>query len=768
MGILPSGRAVASAVLVALAATACSTPPSPRVPALGPTPNVVLLTVDTLRADRIGAWGYRETDTPQMDRLAAEGTRFANAISTVPFTLPAHSAIMTGTYPPWHGVRENVGYSLGDEAVTLAETFRDQGYATAGFVSAFPLDSRWGIAQGFDHYLDDFDVTGGERTNMGAVQRPGAETIAAVLGWLDERPDAPFFVWVHLFEPHDPYTPPEPYRSRYAGRPYDGEVAYTDFLVGELRGGLEERGLLDSAVMVLTGDHGEGLGDHGEAFHGYFIYDSTVHVPLIVRLPGEAGGRVVDAAVSHVDLAPTLLELAGVTTTAPLHGRSLVPLLAGTESDADAAARAVYSESYYPLLHYGWAPLRSLRDAHFKYIDAPTAELFEVTADPGETRNLARERAATGFQMAEALRDLAASIEFEGEREQVSPDLDEATLSQLRALGYLAGRGEVDLDEEMERPDPKDKIELHQLIMAAQSDVGMGDDAAAEAKLRAVLARDAAILDANQLLASVLAERQQHQEALGYYQAALASDPEHQASLFGLASSYRALGQRDEALVGFRRLLELAPTDSKTVIAAAELLVQANDLVGAQRVVEAAVAAERVPPILYNQLGELLVLQGDQRGGEAQFRLAIDRNPELAQPRFNLGVMYEERGDLAGAMRMYREAIEHAPGHYQSLFNLGRLEGATGNVQAQQEHYEAAIAANPDFARGYFFLAKLLMDRGSDLRRAEELTRQGIERDPELASGPLGYYLLADLLNRQGRRLEAQQAAQRGREIEGR
>lgn len=728
-------------------------------------PDLVLITIDTLRADRLGAWGYERTQTPNIDRLALEGTRFASAASTVPFTLPAHSAIMTGTYPPWHGVRENVGYALGDEAVTLAEMLHEQGYAAGGFVSAFPLDSRWGIAQGFDHYLDDFEVADGKRTNMGAVQRPGTETIAAALDWLDERDDdTPVFLWVHLFEPHDPYEPPEPYRSRNPGRPYDGEVAYTDALVGELRAGLEQRGVFDDAVVVLTGDHGEGLGDHGEAFHGFFIYDSTVHVPLIVRLPGEGGGRVVDRAVSHVDLAPTLLQLAGAPIPEQIQGRSLLPMIAGEEVEP----RAVYSESYYPLLHYGWAPLRALRDDRFKYIEAPEPELYDLGTDPREQRNLARERAATGFDMSESLRELVAAVEFEGEREQVSPDLDEATLSQLRALGYVAGRGEVDVDDEIVRADPKDKIQLHQQIMAAQSDVGQGDGAAAESKLRAVLAVDPEILDANQLLAGVLAERGDDVDALAYWQAALSIDPEHQASLFGLASSYRALGRRDEALVGFRRLLQLAPTDSKTVIATAELLVEARDLAGAQRVVETAVAAERVPPILYNQLGELRVLQGDAAGGEASFRLAIEKNAELAQPRFNLGVLYEERGDLQGAMRMYREAIEHAPSHFQSLFNLGRLEGVVGDFDSQQRHFEAAIEANPDFARGYFFLAKTLMDRGGDLQRAEQLARQGIERDAELAAGPLGYYVLADILNRQGRRLEAQQAAQRGREIEGR
>ena len=275
--------------------------------------NVVLVTIDTLRADRLSSYGSKQVSTPHMDRLAREGVRFSNAATTVPFTLPAHSSIMTGAYPPFHGVRENVGYSLDDSLPTLAEELSAGGWATAGFVSAFVLDSRWGIGRGFDHYRDDFQLDPNEPSvNVGQVQHEGTDTIEKAHAWLDQPRDAPFFLWVHLFEPHDPYTPPEPYRSRYPDRTYDAEVAYTDSLVGLLREGLESRGVLDDSVFVLTSDHGEGLGQHGEGFHGYFIYDSTVRVPLILRLPfGELAGQVVDEAVSHVDILPTVLSIAG-------------------------------------------------------------------------------------------------------------------------------------------------------------------------------------------------------------------------------------------------------------------------------------------------------------------------------------------------------------------------------------------------------------------------------------------------------------------------
>lgn len=738
----------------------------------GRKPNVLLVSIDTLRADRIGSYGS-DVRTPHLDRLAAEGVRFDNVATTVPFTLPAHSSMMTGTYPPFHGVRENVGYALGADPPTMAETLAAAGYDTAGFVSAFVLDSRWGIARGFDHYHDEFDLSEMESANLGSVQRPGEETIGHAIDWLDSRPagtDAPFFAWVHLFEPHDPYEPPEPYRSEYPGRPYDGEVAYTDSLLGDLLRALRQRGLDDSTVVVVTADHGEGLGDHGETYHGYFVYDSTVRVPLLVRAPGGAAGRVVVEATSHVDLFPTVADLAGVETPGRVQGRSLRPWIEdGGEEPAPEEERAVYSESYYPLLHYGWAPLRALRNARYKYIHAPREELYDLPEDPTEQHDVADQRAATLVELADRLEQLTATIDFDGERQSATAELDDTTLRQLRALGYVAGRGGVDVDDadDEERADPKDKIEVHRSIMAAQTEIGTGALEAAETRLRGVLAADPAIIDANQMLGNVLVETGRAEEALSWFQAALARDPEHEASLFGLAGAYRDLGRREEALVGFRRLLTLDPADSKSVIAAADLLVESERPDEAMQVLREAFAADReVAPVLYNQLGELLALQGRNREAEAEFLRALEGNAELAQPRFNLAVLAEQRGDLAAARRLYSEAIEQAPLHYQAQFNLARLEGLAGNRERERALYAAAIESNADFARGYFFLAKAIMDAGGNLREAEQLAREGLSRDPDTRIEPFGWYVLADLLNRQGRSDEAREAARRGREAE--
>ena len=729
--------------------------------------NVILITIDTLRADHVSCYGDSPVETPNIDRLAGEGVRFTNAASTVPFTLPAHASIMTGTYPPRHGIRENVGYFLGDEAPTIAQSLQAAGRGTGGFVSAFVLDSRWGIGRGFERYFDDFDLSEFEDPNLGSVQRSGDQTIAEALRWLDARDQAsPFFLWLHLYDPHDPYTPPEPYASQYGGRPYQGEVAFTDSLIGDFRSALEERADFDRSLVILTADHGEGLGDHGERFHGYFVYDTTIRVPLIIRFPGAAaGGEVIDRAVSHVDLLPTVFEAIGLPVPADVQGASLLPLIGGGEM---TSRREVYSESFYPMLHYGWAPLRSLRTDQYKLIAAPRPELYDFIDDRKETHNLFAADPEEAAELEARLARLRQEMESDAPSVGTATEVDQATIDRLRALGYMAGSGGVSVEEEEARPraDPKDTIDIHQMIMSTQSQIGRGETAAATVLLDRVLARDPTILDAHQMLGQIASSDERFDEAVVHYRNALALDGDHKASLFGLAATYRKMGRNADAIPGFERLFDLSHRDVKVAIQLSELYEEAGRIDDAAAVLDEVSEQQELPAMLFNQLGELRVLQG--RAGEAVplFETAIATNAELPNPYFNLAVLYEENGDLHQAITMYERNIERAPKNYQAQFNLGRLYGSRGQPDQQQAMWEAAIASNPDFARGYYYLAKMLMDRG-DLARAEELARTGIARDTTHQGGPLGYFVLADLLNRQGRAADAQEALARGREIQG-
>jgi arylsulfatase A-like enzyme/Tfp pilus assembly protein PilF len=733
--------------------------------------HVVLVTLDTVRADRLGSYGG-PVATPHLDRLAREGARFVNAATTVPFTLPAHSSILTGTYPPYHGVRENVGYYLGDSTPTLAELLGAAGYRTGGFVSAFVLDARWGVGRGFERYFDDFDLSEDERVNLGDVQRDGRETLAEAKRWLDEAGEGdtrPFFLWLHLFDAHDPYTPAEPWRSRYPDDPYGAEVAYVDSLVGDLRATLEERGLFERTLLVVTADHGEGLGEHGELYHGYFVYDSTVHVPLIVRAPWpELGGRVVDEAVSHVDLAPTVLEAAGVPVPGHLQGESLLPLLAGAETLEPGGERVVYSESLYPLLHYGWAPLRAVRGRTSKHVDAPRPELYDLAADPGETRNLHDARPQEAEELARRLAELRAAIEVAPEGAGRPREVDADAIAQLQALGYVAPSGEVALSEEdaADRPDPKDKLKLHQLMMGAQSDMGGAGPDAARRKLEQVLALDDRVVDAHQLLGQLANDQGDFAGGAEHFKNAIALSPDHRAALFGLATAYWRQGRLDDALVGFERVVELAGYDSKASLAMARILAGRGERERAVAVLQRATEPADAPAALINDLGELLAELGQIDAARAAFERARREGDQLVQPWFNLAALSEETGEADRALDLYRECVARAPKHFKCLFNLGRLLGSRGDVAAQAELWQRAVDANPDFVRGAYLLAKLLMDTGGELARAEAIARAALERDADHRAGPLGYYVLADILNRQGRGREAQQAVAEGRRIQ--
>jgi len=728
--------------------------------------NVVLVTIDTLRTDRISCYGSDRLDTPNIDRFAEEGVRFTNAATTVPFTLPAHSSILTGLYPPGHGVRENVGYTIDGRVPTLAEVLSNAGWATAGFVSAFVLDGRWGVGRGFDHYFDDFDLSGFESANLSSVQRTGDVTVAEAVRWLDRRPsDRPFFLWLHLYDPHDPYEPPEPYKSAYANRPYDGEVAFTDSLIGEFRRALEDRGLLGSTMVVLTSDHGEGLGDHGESSHGFFLYDTTVHVGLIVRLPGgEPAGRTVDAAVSHVDLMPTILDAVNLDPPAPVHGKSLIPLIDGEDRDS---SRGVYSESLYPLLHYGWAPLRAFRTDDRKLISAPRPEVFDVRADPREEQDLSHAQPAVLAELEAGLDGLRSVIEPASPTTAAAPDLDPQTIAQLQALGYAAGQGGVSLDQESDRPraDPKDKIDLHRTMMHAQS-LMQRDPVAAESALRDVLEVDPDILDAQQMLGQLALLSGRHDEALRFFRRALELEPDHRNSLMGMASAYRSLGRVDEALAGYRHLLAVAGDHTGASLAIADIEFERGRFEEAAAALGSAVEGSDAPALLHNRLGEVRARQGRLDEAVALFEEAAAENDSFATPHFNLAVLAEDRGQLEAAVAHYEKTVELAPNYFQALFNLGRLVGGLGQGDRQRELWQAAIDSNPNFAQGYYYLAKLLMDQGQDLARAEELVRLGISKDPSHNSGPLGYYVLADILNRTGRSAEAREAVAAGRRIQ--
>jgi arylsulfatase A-like enzyme len=463
-----------------------------------PPKNVLLITIDTLRADHLGCYGYPRATSPNIDAWSKEGTIFTNATAAVPLTLPSHSTIMTGEYPFAHGVRDNGGFYLDNKWKTIAEVTRAAGMHTGGFISAFVLDRRWGIAQGFDEYFDNFELSKFKMVSLDSVQRRGDETLSHAISWLDRNKDSRFFAWIHFYDPHTPYDPPEPFNTEFQQYPYglyDGEIAYTDNLVGRIHEYLQKNNLLSNTLVILTADHGESLGEHEESAHGYFVYDATTHVPLIIWKPGEEPRKIADQ-VRSVDLYATICDALGIKPGQPGPGTSLVPLIQGRTLPEKLLA---YSESYYPKFHYGWSELKALRTPDYKYIDAPRKEFYRLSEDAQEKFNLYPQdkRRAGGFEIS-----LANLVKSNGEP-SAPQAVDNDSLEKLQALGYIGSYVNAPRDSGEALADPKDKIRLYNLVKIAQSFSSEDKNSEAMSRIREVLVEDPKILEAHLVLGNL-------------------------------------------------------------------------------------------------------------------------------------------------------------------------------------------------------------------------------------------------------------------------
>jgi arylsulfatase A-like enzyme/Tfp pilus assembly protein PilF len=727
--------------------------------------NLLLITLDTTRADRIHAYGFDGVDTPNLDRLAREGVLFEQAVSPAPLTLPAHSSIFTGMFPPAHGVRDNGGFFLDDRQTTLAERLQSRGFTTGGFVGAYVLDHKWGVAQGFQTYVDDFDLSKYQSLSLGSVDRPGNEVADHAIAWLDAVGSKRFFGWVHFYDAHSPYDPPEPFKSRYAGHPYVAEIAFVDSQVGRLLAYLDAHHLADRTVVVVAGDHGESLGEHGEGTHGFFVYQATLHVPLLIRAPYDlmAGRRVADT-VRSIDILPTALELLGVNTPEHLDAASLVPLMTGAKRELGLAA---YSEAIYPRFHFGWSDLRALTAGRYKFVAAPRPELYDLQQDPAESRNLYTERQALGDRMNQELIALEQRMSATAAAPKAAVEVDPDARARLAALGYVGTFVSALAPDRAGLADPKDKIQLFNLMTQAretarhdkESDEGLH-------ALERVVAQDPNVIDAWFMLGNEYYRRRQFTRAIDQFKRALALKPDYDLVVINMANAYRALGRDQEAMVGYRRFMELDPKNAQIRYEAAQILIDGGKLDEARQELTQALALEPTLAAARNALGVLALRRGDLAGAEREIRAAIDERADVRLAHFNLALLAEQRGDLPRAIAEYQQELALHANSYKAAFNLGRLYEGAGDREGQVRELRRAIDINPGFAEGHLFLAKAYLDREQHLDEAAELARKGIALDPRGEFAPLGHYVLADVFGRQGKRAEAEQEAARGEQLE--
>ncbi len=727
--------------------------------------NVVLITLDTLRADHLGAYGATGVRTPHLDRLASQGVVFDQVMTTAPLTLPAHSSIMTGQFPPKHGVRDNGGFFLGPEQVTLAEILSARGYQTGATVGAFVLDSKWGLDQGFATYQDDFDLTNVKAMSLASVNRPGNEVVDLALKWLDGVADQRFFAWMHLYDPHAPYISPEPYRSEYRGHPYRGAIAFTDAQVGRVFDYLDARGLSDNTIVIVTADHGEGLGEHGEETHGFFVYESAMRVPLIVRAPGRGlTPRRVSQPVRTVDIMPTVLDLIGAAPPQPVEGVSLVPLMTGEVRELPLEA---YGEAMYPLHHYGWSELTTLRSERYKLIDAPRPELYDLERDPHELTNLFEERRSVGDAMLRQLRERKREMDAEAPESPTPGDVDPETRARLAALGYVGSFVATSSEPSSGRADPKDKIGLFNLMTTAR-DVAKEGDAGAEAiaMLRKVVDEDPNVIDAWFMLGNEYFKAGNYPEAITQFSRALALKPDYDLAIINMANSYRRLGQDDAALAGYELYVTVDPKNAYVRYQIGEIYLDRKELERAEAEFDQALAIDPKLASARVATGVLAFERQQLPQAEQLLKDALALKPDVRLAHYNLALIAEARGDMTSAETSYRAELAQHPTAYKAAFNLGRLRARQGNAKEAAEWYQKAIDTNPEFAEGFFYLAKSKLDEGRALDDAESLARKGLKLEPEGQTSPLGHFVIGGVLMKKGRPAEAERELAKGLALE--
>jgi arylsulfatase A-like enzyme/tetratricopeptide (TPR) repeat protein len=714
--------------------------------------NLLLITLDTVRADRLGCYHYAAAQTPQIDRLAASGLRFEQATTTVPLTLPAHSSLMTGTFPGWHGVKDNGGFYLDDDQLTLAEVLRDRGFRTGGFIGAFVLDRRWGIAQGFDRYFDEFDLDRfANAAAMDMIQRPGSDVVDHALEWLRADSTRPFFAWAHLYDAHTPYEAPEEFQKRFPRTrdgAYDAEIASVDTQVGRLVEALRADGRLDDTLVVVVADHGEMLGEHGELTHGFFIYEAATHIPLIISGPGVPAGVVPDQ-VRIVDVMPTALSLLGIPIPKQVQGSDVMPLARGRHLGLVA-----HAESWYPRYHYGWSELRSIQDGRFKLIRAPRPELYDLATDPHEERNRSSESVSRMDVFGRALDEFEVHTARAG-AQRAPRAVDSEAEERLAALGYVAGGASAKAIEGPARGDPKDKIELYNLLKEASSLSVEGKIDEAIATVRDALARDPDIVEGHMLLGNFLKKAKRSEDAIAAYRDAVARDDENQSALFSLALAYKDEGRLDEAQVGFERARELDPRNGRVLWQLADLWMRKGDYTRADAVLTDALERKIDEDRLLLKLGESRIEAKRFDEAERVLKTALEKKPGLALARFDLGLAYEGKGQIDEAIASYEAELSANPKAYRAAFNAAKLQQKRGRTSDAVALFRKVVEIEPTFGTGQLYLAKALFDAG-DMEGAEKWARTGLTNKPEPRLAPLGHYVLADIYERQGRNGEAQ------------
>jgi arylsulfatase A-like enzyme/Tfp pilus assembly protein PilF len=646
---------------------------------------VLLITIDTLRADAVGAYGDAKAETPWMDRLAAGGVRFEDAHAHNVVTLPSHANILSGRYPFDHGVRDNAGFRFPEGTDTLATLLHAHGYRTGAFVSAFPLDARFGLARGFDVY-DDAVAEGGARPAFLEAERPGTETVARARRWLDANDDRPRFCWVHLYEPHAPYEPGEPWAQRFRGDPYRGEVAAADAALGPLLEPVLSAADRGRTLVVLTADHGESLGEHGEATHGIFAYEATLRVPLLVYRSGALAPRVVSEPARHVDILPTVLEALGLPLPSGLPGRSLMPPALGVPA---GNAPASYFEALSGHLDRGWARLYGVIHERRKYIALPLPEMYDLRADPREARNLV----ATEPQQAEDLRRRLEPLRA-ADRGAARGAVDREVRERLRSLGYVSG-GAPTAGREDEDDDPKRLIALDAQMQEIVGLYRAGDLQAALRRCHELVDRRPGMKASLLYLAHLEREAGDLEAAIAALRRAVALDPGDPTPAALLGASLTQAGRAQQAVDLLEPLATRPEPDVEVLRTRGLALARVGRGPDALAAVDRARALDPGSPLLLLDRGTIHLMSRERAAARADFQAALDASPHLAAAHSALAVLAQEDGARDEAIGHWKQAIALDPRECRKLLAVTFGMAQAGRAAEARPYLELFVAVAP-------------------------------------------------------------------------
>jgi choline-sulfatase len=625
-------------------------------PALRPL-SLVVVTIDTLRPDHLGCYGYSKIETPAIDAIAKSGVLFENAVTQTPLTPPSHASIFTGLYPTKHHVRNTGGFILQPSSTTLATILQQQGWDTAAFVSSAVLKKLFGFNQGFAVYDDQMPKPSGGRDFLEDPERRASDTVDRALRWLDTQSGKPYFVWVHLYDPHMPYQPPSPYKEKYKDRPYDGEIAYADRELGRLFEAVRKKSPPDKTIVAVLSDHGESLGEHGEYSHGIFLYDATLRIAFLMSGPGVPAGMRVKQQVRTIDFLPTVLEVLGGKAPASIQGASLMPFFAGR----DAPTAVSYAETLYPKINMGWAELRAIRTNRWKYVRAPKPELFDLSQDPAETANLVRDHAVEVQKFEAQLQAVIGG----GQEKVETATVNQRTLDQLKSLGYVSGFAARTYDLTGQGADPKDRVGILKLLAMAEDPAAHTPDARRIGFLQQAVKEDPTNPDLYYQLGGKLEKTGRHAEAMKLYYTALAKGIENARLHSRIADLLVRSGNKEEAIPEYEKAAQLNPSDVESQTNLATAYLEKGRGPDAERVFKWVITTDPGSAAAYNGLGLIAIQRQDAATARGYFEKAVEIDPDLIEAQLNLGLIYRMAGEGAKARICFEAFLAKAsPAQY--------------------------------------------------------------------------------------------------------